>query len=123
MKQVYMTRTGGTVRSSLIVYRDGLKIKLHYLVLGRTNPSKIERLKGIKCKRFEILDNQITFNNIDDLRHNEMDISEFTERFVSEYYLLIFNDVNDAKTIEKPIKELTERFVHEYLNGNANEKS
>ena len=121
MEQVYMARTGGTVRSSLIAYRNGEKITLHYLVLGRTNPSKIERLKGIKCKRFKVLDNKITFNKIDDIRLNGiMDIKEFTERFVAEFYQLIFNGVNDAKDTEKPIKELTERFIDEYLSKNNN---
>lgn len=116
MEQVYMARTGGTVRSSLIVYRDGLKIKMHYLVLGRTNPSKAERLKGAKCKRFKLLDNQIAFNNIDDIKQNGMDTKKHAERFVSEFYQLIFNEVDDVKITEKPIKELTEQFISEYLN-------
>lgn len=119
MEQVYMARTGGTVRSSLIVYRDGLKMKLHYLVLGRTNPNKTERLKGVKCKRFEILNNEFTFNNIDDINPNKLPAKEFTELFVNEFYQFIFNGVSNVKHTETPIKELTECFINEYLSKNS----
>ncbi|PHM59519.1 hypothetical protein Xish_03662 [Xenorhabdus ishibashii] len=85
MKQIYMTRSGGSVRSILTVYSDGTKFKLHYLILGRTNPTKAEKAKGVKSQRFEILNNEFLFDSVNDINFIMLPVQKLTNRFKNEY--------------------------------------
>lgn len=56
MDKIYHKKLGGKVRKMLTVYSDGEKLRLNFFIMDRTEPTRLEKSKGIKAKRIILMD-------------------------------------------------------------------
>ncbi|WP_244665182.1 type II toxin-antitoxin system MqsA family antitoxin [Candidatus Symbiopectobacterium sp. 'North America'] len=82
----------------LTVYSDGIRYRLHYITLDRTNPSAEECAQGIKEKRFETLNREFYLKKGKELVLSRYPQPELTEQFKA------FLESTEGKTMitEKP---------------------
>lgn len=86
MKEIFFARRKGeksAIRQSLTVKTDGQQYHLHFLVLGRTNPTKEERAAGAREKRIEILNKEFVINCGDFIRASDYPHPKLVREFIN----------------------------------------
>lgn len=85
MKDLFFVRRRGEtarISQSLAVQSDGIKYRLQYLVLDRTNPTKAERASGAKEERIEVLNQEFFLNVGDFIRVSDFPLPKLTREFI-----------------------------------------
>ncbi|EGY28700.1 hypothetical protein Rin_00013610 [Candidatus Regiella insecticola 5.15] len=87
MDQIYHKKSGSKLRKMLTVYSDGEKFQLRFLIMDRTDPTRLEKANGIKPKRIILMDKEFFFDNMKDLRSNikHMPLSEMVVDFMKNF--------------------------------------
>lgn len=83
MKQIFYTQGKGRVLKKLTVFSDEQQYLLHFLVLGRTNPTKAERAAGEKEKRFEVLNQEAYIKHCEPITPEQFPLPDLVEEFIN----------------------------------------
>lgn len=83
MEQIFYTQGKGRVLNKLTVFSDGQQYLLHFLILGRTNPTKAERAAGEKEKRFVVLEQKTYIKHYEPITPDQFPLPELVEKFVN----------------------------------------
>lgn len=82
MEQIFFARGKGRATKLLTVFSDGQRYRLHFIIFGRTNPSKVERAAGEKEKRFKVLNKKIFVQHDQEIIPTQFPLPELVQQFI-----------------------------------------
>lgn len=83
MEQIFYVRGKGRKTKALTVFRDEQHYRLHFLILGRTNPTKAEKAAGAKEKRVIELDEEVLLPRDQDIIPSQYPLPDLVQELIN----------------------------------------